>query len=90
MFKRYPIIRRKSSGLTRSRFDVDGNDMMGPPRPSRPPEMNAMRSCNNVKMSSARMPFSIVYKKKTFQVSENMIEILRVFSLLATATTKKK
>lgn len=55
------MIRRKSSGFTRSRFDVDGKDIMGPPRPSLPPEMNTIRSCKSVKISSALMPFSMVF-----------------------------
>jgi hypothetical protein len=53
------MMRRKSSGLIRSRFGVDGKLMIGPPRPSRPPDRNATRSCRSVMMSIARTPLSI-------------------------------
>jgi hypothetical protein len=53
------MMRRKSSGLIRSRFGVAGKLMIGPPRPSRPPDKNATRSCSSVMMSIARTPLSI-------------------------------
>lgn len=53
-------MRRKSSGLMRSRFGVEGKLMIGPPRPSRPPDKMATRSCSSEIMSIARTPLSIV------------------------------
>lgn len=61
------MIRRRSSGLILSRFGVEGKLMIGPPRPSRPPDKNATRSCKSVMMSIARTLLSIVHvKPETF------------------------